>query len=45
MVRATPISKKLFIGGNLNGHVGVTSAGFEAVHECLGYGSRNQERE
>ena len=41
MVRAIPSSEKLFIGGDLNGHVGTTSAGFEAVHEGFGYGSRN----
>ena len=36
---------KLFIGGDLNGYVGTTSAGFEAVHGGFGYGSRNQEGE
>ena len=45
MVRAIPSSEKLFIGGDLNGHVGTTSAGFEAVHGGFGYGSRNQEGE
>ena len=29
----------------LNGHVGTTSVGFEAVHGGFGYGSRNQEGE
>ena len=38
-----PSSEKLFIGGDLNGHVGTTSAGFEAVHGGFGYGSRNRE--
>ncbi|ONM57568.1 Transducin/WD40 repeat-like superfamily protein [Zea mays] len=33
MVKTIPISEKLFIGGGLNGHVGTTSVGFEAVHE------------
>jgi hypothetical protein len=37
------ISKKLFIGGNLNEHVGSTRVGFDEVHESIGYGSRNQE--
>ena len=32
MVRAVSSSEKLFIGGDLNGHVGTSSAGFEAVH-------------
>ena len=45
MVRAVPSSEKLFIGGDLNGHVGTSSAGFEAVHGGFGYGSRNQEGE
>ena len=45
LVRAIPSSEKLFIGGDLNGHVGTTSAGFEAVHGGFGYGSRNQEGE
>ena len=45
MVRAVPTSEKLFIGGDLNGHVGTSSAGFEAAHGGFGYGSRNQEGE
>ena len=45
MVRAVPSSEKHFIGGDLKGHVGISSAGFEAVHEGFGYGSRNQEGE
>ena len=45
MVRAVPSSEKLFIGGDFNGHVGTSSAGFEAVHGGFGYGSRNQEGE
>jgi hypothetical protein len=44
MVRAIPISEKFFVG-DLNGHVGTTSVGFNAVHECFWYGSRNQEGE
>ena len=43
LIRAVPSSEKFFIGGDLNGHVGTTSAGFEAVHGGFGYGSRNQE--
>jgi hypothetical protein len=38
-----PISVKLFIGGNLNGHVGSTRVGFDEVHGGFGYESRNQE--
>ena len=44
MVRAVPSSEKLFIGGDLNGHVGSTSA-FEVIHGGFDYGSRNQEGE
>jgi hypothetical protein len=32
MVSTVPISEKLFIGGDLNGHVGATNIGFERVH-------------
>ena len=41
LVRAVPISEKLFTGGDLNGHVGTSSVGFEAIHGGFGYGSRN----
>ena len=43
LVRAVPSSEKLFIGGDFNGHVGTSCAGFEAVHGGFGYDSRNQE--
>jgi hypothetical protein len=43
LVSSVPISEKLFIGGDLNGHVGSTRIGFEGVHGGFGYGSRNQE--
>ena len=45
LVRAVPTSEKLFIGGDLNSHVGTSSAGFEAVHGGFEYGSRNREGE
>ncbi|KAG2650914.1 hypothetical protein PVAP13_1NG240938, partial [Panicum virgatum] len=45
MVSTVPISEKLFIGGDLNGHVGATNVGFERVHGGFGYGSRSQEGE
>ena len=32
LVRAVPSSEKLFIGGDLNSHVGILSACFETVH-------------
>jgi hypothetical protein len=37
MVRGVPSSEKLFIGGDLNGHVGTVRWGFERVHEGFGY--------
>jgi hypothetical protein len=45
LVTSVPISEKLFIGGDLNGHVGSTRVGFIGVNRGFGYGSRNQEGE
>jgi hypothetical protein len=45
LVSRVPISEKLFIGGDLNGHVGSTRLGFDGVHRGFAYGSRNQEWE
>jgi hypothetical protein len=45
LVSSVPIFEKLFIGGDLNGHVGSTRVGFDGVHEGFGYESRNQEGE
>lgn len=45
MVNSVPIAEKLFIGGDINGHIGFFSVGFESVHGGFGYGSRNQEGE
>jgi hypothetical protein len=45
LVSSVPISEKIFIGGDLNGHVGHTRVGFDRVHRGFGYGSRNQEGE
>jgi hypothetical protein len=33
-----PISEKLFIVGDLNGHVGSSRVGFDGVHGVLGMG-------
>jgi hypothetical protein len=44
MVSTVPISEKLFIGGDLNGHVGATNVGYERVHGGFGCGSRNEGR-
>jgi exonuclease III len=32
LVSSVPISEKLFLGGDLNGHVGSTRVGFDGVH-------------
>ena len=45
MIRAVLTSEKLFIRGDLNGHVGTSSAGFEAARGGFGYDSRNQGEE
>jgi hypothetical protein len=45
LVSSVPISEKLFIGGDLNGHVGSTRVVFDEVYGGFGYGSRNQEGE
>jgi hypothetical protein len=45
LVSSVPISEKLFIGGDLNGHISSTRVGFEGVYGGFGYGSRNQEGE
>jgi hypothetical protein len=40
-----PISEKLFIGGDLNEHVGSIRVGFDGVYGGFRYESRNQEEE
>jgi hypothetical protein len=36
LVSSVQISEKLFIGGDLNVHVGSTRVGFDGVHRGLG---------
>ncbi|KAL6575841.1 hypothetical protein OROHE_000312 [Orobanche hederae] len=36
------MGEKLIIGGDLNGHVGVSRDGFESVHGGFGFGDRNE---
>jgi hypothetical protein len=45
MVRGVSGSEKLFIGGDLNDHVGIARGGFERVHGGFGYDIQNQEGE
>jgi hypothetical protein len=43
LVISVPKSEKLFIGGDLNGHVGSTRVDFDGMDGGFGYESRNQE--
>jgi hypothetical protein len=45
LISSVPISEKLFIRGDLNGHICSTRVGFDGVYGGFGYGSRNQEGE
>jgi exonuclease III len=45
LVSSVPNSEKLFIRGDLNGHVDSSRVDFDGVHGGFGYGSRNQEGE
>jgi hypothetical protein len=45
LVSSVAISEKLFIGEDLNEHVGSTRVGFDRVNEGFRYESRNQEEE
>jgi hypothetical protein len=38
LISCVPVSEKLFIGGDLNGHVGSTRVCFDEVHEVLDMG-------
>ena len=37
-----PIREKLFIGGDLNGHVGTSCYGSDSVHGGFGFKERNE---
>ena len=37
-----PIREKLFIGGDLNGHVGTSRYGYDSVHGGFDFGERNE---
>jgi hypothetical protein len=45
LIISVSISKKLFIGGDLNGHVGSIRVCFDGVHGGFRYGSRNKEED
>ncbi|KAJ7942760.1 Retrovirus-related Pol polyprotein LINE-1 [Quillaja saponaria] len=42
IIQGVPLGEKLFIGADLNGHVGSTNEGFELVHGGYGYGVKNE---
>nr|XP_016499080.1 PREDICTED: craniofacial development protein 2-like [Nicotiana tabacum] len=42
VVRGIPHSEKLIIGGDFNGHIGVTARGYDEVHGWFGFGVRNE---
>jgi exonuclease III len=43
LVRGCPVDQKLFIGGDLNGHIGSETDGYIGAHGGFGYGTRNEE--
>jgi len=42
IVQGIPIREKLFVGNDLNGHVGTSHNGFDSVHEGFDFGDRNE---
>ncbi|XP_019257812.1 PREDICTED: craniofacial development protein 2-like [Nicotiana attenuata] len=42
MVRSIPHTEKLFIGGDLNGHIGASSRCYDDVHGGYGFRDRNE---
>nr|XP_009769954.1 PREDICTED: uncharacterized protein LOC104220728 [Nicotiana sylvestris] len=42
MVRSIPHTEKLFIGGDINGHIGASARGYDDVHGGYGFGDRNE---
>ncbi|XP_070032254.1 uncharacterized protein [Nicotiana tomentosiformis] len=42
VVRSIPHTEKLFIGRDLNGHIGASARGNNDVHRGFGFGDRNQ---
>ena len=42
LVQTIPFGEKLFIGGDLNGHIGKDNNGYERIHGGFGYGDKNE---
>ena len=43
-MQGIPAKKKIFIGGDFNGHVGNSRSGFENVYGGYGFGDRNDAK-
>nr|GEU56051.1 retrovirus-related Pol polyprotein LINE-1 [Tanacetum cinerariifolium] len=43
LVRECPADERLIIGGDLNGHIGATSDGYDGFHGGFGFGDKNEE--
>ena len=43
MIQRIPINEKVFIGGDLNGHVGKDAGQYTQVHGGFGFGTMNNE--
>nr|XP_018622438.1 uncharacterized protein LOC108943148 [Nicotiana tomentosiformis] len=41
VMRGTPTTEKLFIGGDFNGHIGTCAGGYGEVHSGFDFGDRN----
>ncbi len=41
LMQGIPNEENIFIGGDLNGHVGSDRKGYENVHGDFGFGNRN----
>ena len=44
-LRAIPEAEKVIVGGDLNGHVGISREAIERIHGGLGVGEKNEEGE
>ncbi|XP_038695529.1 uncharacterized protein LOC119992818 [Tripterygium wilfordii] len=42
IIQGIPIREKIFLGGDLNGHIGRDSENFDSVHGGYGFGDRNE---